>query len=69
MRDRGEEIDILLAKRPDGTLDFLSPGQKSKADGSTLLSFGAVLAETADRGAGAQPTSPIIDDKPTPNEA
>ncbi|PHR91555.1 MAG: sodium:proton exchanger [Robiginitomaculum sp.] len=48
-RDRGEDIDILLAKRPDGSLDFLNPEQKSKIDDSTLLSFGPVRAETTER--------------------
>ena len=60
--DRGEDIDILLAKRQDGTLDFLNPEQKSKADGATLLSFGPVKAQTADRGAGATTNAPVTSD-------
>ncbi len=47
LEERGEDIDILLAKRPDGSLDFLQPDRKSKADGSTILSFGPVLETTA----------------------
>ena len=66
IRDRGEESDILLAKRPDGTLDFLSPDQKSKAEGSTLLSFGPVSARSADRGAGATTEAPVTSDGSTP---
>jgi NhaP-type Na+/H+ or K+/H+ antiporter len=66
IRDRGEEIDILLAKRPDGTLDFLSPDQKSKAGGSTLLSFGAVLSESAERGSGAGSKGPMTSDGSMP---
>ena len=55
VRDRGENLAILLAKRPDGTLDFLSPEQKSKFEGSTLLSFGPVSSEESERGTGASP--------------
>jgi len=64
--DRGEESDILLAKRPDGTLDFLSPEQKSKAEGSTLLSFGPVSARSADRGTGASSGAPVTSDGSSP---
>jgi len=66
IRDRGEGIDILVAKRPDGTLDFLNPGQKSKSDGSTLLSFGPVKADTADRGEGASTNAPVTSDGTDP---
>ncbi|PHR61147.1 MAG: sodium:proton exchanger [Robiginitomaculum sp.] len=62
VKDRGDEIDILLAKRPDGSLDFLSPEQKSKTEGSTLLSFGPVRSETVDRGEGAGPEGPLTSD-------
>jgi NhaP-type Na+/H+ or K+/H+ antiporter len=60
--DRGEEMDILVAKRADGSLDFLNPEQKSKTEGSTLLSFGPVKAESADRGAGAVTNAPQTSD-------
>ena len=66
IKDRGENVDILLAKRPDGTLDFLNPEQKSKSEGSTLLSFGAVASETADRGTGAATEAPMTSDGSTP---
>jgi hypothetical protein len=62
VRDRGENIDILLAKRADGSLDFQNPEKKSKMEGSTLLSFGPVRAETADRGAGATTSTPLTSD-------
>jgi len=65
-RDRGENVDILLAKRPDGTLDFLNPEQKSKSEGSTLLSFGPVKASTADRGTGATTNAPVTSDGTEP---
>ncbi len=70
LEERGEDIDILIAKRPDGTLDFLQPGRKTKAEGSTILSFGAVLnpkleraPETAiGRGEGAASAAPLTSD-------
>ena len=66
MADRGEGIDVLLARRPDGTLDILNPTQKSKLEGSTLLSFGAVRADTADRGEGATTNAPQTSDGAAP---
>lgn len=76
LEERGEDIDILLAKRPDGSLDFLTPERKSKTEGSTLLSFGAVLnpkpeqaAEARiERGEGATGTVPLTSDGALPLE-
>ncbi|MEE9271839.1 MAG: sodium:proton antiporter [Robiginitomaculum sp.] len=65
IRDRGENADILFAKRADGSLDFLNPEQKSKLDGSTLLSFGPVSKKTADRGEGAATNAPVTSDGST----
>jgi len=66
LEERGEDIDILLAKRPDGTLDFLQPDRKSKAEGSTILSFGAVLSTAPDRGEGATTNAPETSDGSMP---
>ncbi len=52
LEERGEDIDILVAKRPDGSLDFLQPDRKSKSEGSTILSFGAVLNKAPEKGHG-----------------
>lgn len=65
-RDRGENIDILVAKRPDGTLDFLNPEQKTKTEGSTLLSFGPLPAKMEDRGEGATTNAPLTSDGSVP---
>jgi len=72
LEERGEDIDILIAKRPDGSLDFLQPDRKSKAEGSTILSFGAVLNKTPEksqvpkkgqeRGAGTMTDAPQTSD-------
>lgn len=62
IEDRGEDIDILLAQRPDGTLDFLSPEAKSRTEGSTLLSFGPVRTENTERGTGAASSAPLTSD-------
>jgi len=62
MADRGEGIDVLLSRRADGTLDMLNPTQKSKLEGATLLSFGAVSPDAADRGEGATTSAPQTSD-------
>jgi NhaP-type Na+/H+ or K+/H+ antiporter len=36
---RGEDVDILLIKRTDGTLEFVQPGTTVKIDKGTLLSY------------------------------
>ena len=43
LRERGEDVIILMAKRPDGTLDFQTPERTAKSGGVTVLSFGPVL--------------------------
>ncbi|MBL4853783.1 MAG: sodium:proton antiporter [Robiginitomaculum sp.] len=69
LEERGEDIDILLAKRPDGSLDFLQPDRKSKAEGSTILSFGPVLSISPERdpkrGEGATSDAPLTSDGAT----
>jgi len=53
--DRGEDLDVILARRPDGTIEFIQPGQQARAEGSTILSFSAVKdEENATRGGGAK---------------
>ncbi len=54
--DRGEELDIILAKRADGSLDFIQPGQQARAEGTTVLSFCPVKDTPRARGAGAKKT-------------
>jgi len=51
---RGEELDLILAKRPDGSLDFLQPGQTPKADGSVVLTYCPVKDKPEPRGLGAK---------------
>ena len=52
-KDRGDDLDIILARRPDGGLDFIQPGQESRADGSTVLSF-CPVKDKDNRGAGSK---------------
>ncbi len=66
MRDRGENIDILLARRPDGSLDFLNPESKNKTEGSTLLSFGPLPENMEERGEGATSNAPMTSDGSSP---
>lgn len=40
MKDRGDDIDILLVKRADGTIDFIQPGQESRIEKGVVLSYG-----------------------------
>ncbi|MGB6230455.1 MAG: sodium:proton antiporter [Litorimonas sp.] len=56
-RDRGDNLDLILAKRPDGTLDFIQPGQEEKARGATVLSFCPALDTDVSRGEGAKRVS------------
>lgn len=37
--DRGDDMDLLLVKRADGTIDFLQPGQQNRVDRGQVLSF------------------------------
>lgn len=67
IKDRGEDCDILLAKRPDGALDFLNPEQKSRAEGSVLLGYGPVRDDTVElRGSGASTDAPQTSDGSVP---
>ena len=53
-RDRGDNLDLILAKRPDGTLEFIGPGQEDKARGATVLSFCPAHDQEITRGEGAK---------------
>jgi hypothetical protein len=52
-KDRGDDMDLILAKKPDGGLDFIQPGKEGRAAGSTVLSFCPVKDKDG-RGAGAK---------------
>ena len=52
-RDRGDNLDLIVAKRADGTLDFIGPGEEAKARGATILSFCPATDRDGVRGAGA----------------
>ena len=52
--DRGENLDIILAKRADGTLDFIQPGQQARAEGAQVLSFCPATDRDEFRGQGAR---------------
>lgn len=52
-RDRGDDLDLILARKPDGGFDFIQPGQESRAAGTTVLSFCPVKDKDG-RGAGAK---------------
>lgn len=52
-KDRGDDLDLILAKKPDGGLAFIQPGKESRAAGSTVLSFCPVKDKDG-RGAGAK---------------
>lgn len=53
-RDRGDNLDLILAKRADGTLEFIQPGQEDRARGATVLSFCAAKDQDVVRGEGAK---------------
>ena len=53
---RGEDLDIILAQRADGSLDFIQPGQQARAEGTTVLSFCPVKDTSRARGEGARKT-------------
>lgn len=63
-KDRGDDLDLILAKKPEGGLDFIQPGKESRAAGSTVLSF-CPVKDKGGRGAGAKepglagPASPL----------
>ena len=52
-KDRGDDLDLILAKKPEGGLAFIQPGQEARAAGTTVLSFCPVKDKDG-RGAGAK---------------
>ena len=53
-RDRGDNLDLILAKRPDGGLEFIGPGKEDRAEGLMVLSFSPVKDQKDARGEGAR---------------
>jgi NhaP-type Na+/H+ or K+/H+ antiporter len=53
-KDRGDDLDLILALRPDGSLDFIQPGQEARAEGATVLSFCPAKDTDISRGEGAR---------------
>ena len=53
-RDRGDNLDLILAKKPEGTLEFIQLGQEDRARGATVLSFCAATDQDVLRGEGAK---------------
>ena len=53
-KDRGDDLDLILARKPDGTLEFIQPGQEFRAEGSTVLSFCPAKDTDGARGEGAK---------------
>ena len=53
-KDRGDDLDLLIARRPDGSLEFIQPGQESRAEGATILSFCPAKDTDVSRGSGAK---------------
>ena len=49
-RDRGSDLDILMARAPAGGLQFIGPGEVERARGSTILSFCPALDTATPRG-------------------
>ena len=47
-------MDLILARKPDGTLEFIQPGQEFRAQGATVLSFCPAKDTDGGRGAGAK---------------
>lgn len=64
--DRGENMDLLLVKRPDGSIDFIQPGQQNRVEKGTVLSFcpakdgmDTMRGEGASSGGLAGPSAPL----------
>ncbi len=53
-KDRGDDLDLILALRPDGALDFIQPGKEARAEGATVLSFCPAKDTDISRGEGAK---------------
>lgn len=55
-RDRGDNLDLIIAKNADGSLEFIQPGQEDRARGATVLSFCPATDQNVVRGEGAKRT-------------
>ena len=53
-KDRGGDLDIIMARKEDGALEFIQPGQEARAEGSTVLSFCPAKDKDGTRGEGAK---------------
>jgi NhaP-type Na+/H+ or K+/H+ antiporter len=53
-RDRGDNLDLIVAKKADGGLEFIQPGQEDRARGTTVLSFCPATDQGVSRGEGAK---------------
>ncbi|GLQ24975.1 sodium/hydrogen exchanger [Algimonas ampicilliniresistens] len=53
-RDRGDNLDLIVAKKAEGGLEFIQPGQEDRARGATVLSFCAATDQDVTRGEGAK---------------
>ncbi len=53
-RDRGDNLDLILARTPEGALKFIQPGDQSAAKGATVLSFCPATDQDVTRGEGAK---------------
>ena len=53
-KDRGDDLDLIMARKPDGTLEFIQPGQEFRAEGATVLSFCPAKDTDGARGEGAK---------------
>ncbi|MGJ8561250.1 MAG: cation:proton antiporter [Litorimonas sp.] len=55
-RDRGDNLDLIVAKKADGGLEFIQPGQEDRARNATVLSFCPATDQDVSRGEGAKRT-------------
>ncbi len=53
-RDRGNNLDLILARTPEGALKFIQPGDEAAAKGATVLSFCPATDQDVTRGEGAK---------------
>lgn len=53
-RDRGDNLDLIVAKKADGGLEFIQPGQEDRARNATVLSFCPATDLDVSRGEGAK---------------
>jgi len=53
-KDRGDDLDLILARKPDGTLEFIQSGQEFRAEGASVLSFCPARDTDGARGEGAK---------------